>query len=403
MIHSKKMWHMLFLALTFIIILCCDTLSDTIKITPGESAASALQNALSVAKPGDTIVISPGQYHPMDRLSPSISGLPGNPIVIKAKTRGDTIFSAMGNKYGFLLENKQYIEIDGIVLEGYSGCGVKLITSSNCRISYVTVRNSGSHNISVVAGQNVTIDNCVSQMSNACGIALIEDSNGTLGYNHTVNGCWATKNKNQGILVTSTGSHIFENICDENGSRVPLDHGIYCIGNTNQIIGNICLNNPFGSGIRVGNWNHVIGSNVCKNNGRSGIVVAGTNDTHDLIIEANRLKANTLDGIEINSSTYQPHDLIIKENVIFDNGRSNLQIKHDIGTVTVQGNLFATSNILISVANEPSRVHLSLNRYFGEVCRFFLGEITMEGNAFFSRMENTAQCEPATVFEQLIQ
>ncbi len=402
--NKGTLYRKIFLAAAIVsmVCLCREAVSETIIVKPGEFADSDLQNALLAAKPGDIVLIEPGIYYPMDRLSPLADGLPGKPIVIRAKSRGTAVFKAMGNKYGFLLENRKYIEIYGLVLEGYAGCGIKLMASTDCKIVHVTVRESGSHNISVMAGQKIYIENCVSQASNACGIALIADAGGNPGYRHMVKGCKVANNKNQGILVTGNFSEIVNNNCEENGSRAPLDHGIYCIGNGNRIVGNMCFNNPFGSGIRVGSRNHIISRNICRGNGRSGIVVAGSNDTHTLLIEENRLQENSLDGLEINAAEYQPHDLVVRGNMVFGNGRCNIRIRKGVGKLAIQGNLFARSKIQMAIGNDPGRVHLSTNRYFGKTCRFYLRGSNIRSADFFSRMEKTAQCEPETVFNRLI-
>ena len=362
------------------------------EVFPSDALASAIVESFEKAHAGDMILFRPGVYFPPERLSPRNNGHEGMPIVIRGCESGDVVFKARGNKYGFWLSNKKNITIENILLEDFSGCGVKLVRSDGCEIRNIRVVNSTSHNISIEYGNGNLVENCICIGSRACGIAVLSDPSGRGGNDNVVQGNLSEGNLRQGILITGNRTIVRNNTCRGNGSTAPYDHGIYCVGQNNRIVGNTCVNHPNGSGIRVGARNHLIRENVCRENGRSGIVIAGSNDSRNLELIGNVLEHNRLDGIEINALAYQPKDLDIRENIFRNNFRTNLWIKDGVRQVSVENNIFYQANgVQVAVDTEPSLVKMRANRYLN-ACRFRWHGKDIPADRFFEIMEPGTVC-----------
>ena len=79
-------------------------------------------HALTVLKPGDTLIIKDGSYH--EQINPTISGTPGNPITIAAENTGGVIIEMLEDGSAVeIYSNKNktisYITIEGIIARGH--------------------------------------------------------------------------------------------------------------------------------------------------------------------------------------------------------------------------------------------------------------------------------------------
>ncbi len=359
-------------------------------IDPGDR--SGLTKALAEAEPGDLIGLAPGVHFPPDRMSPARSGRPGKPITIAGAGAEKTILAAGGNKYGFLLEKKSYIVIRDLALEGFTGCGIKLIDSRRIRLSRLKVSGSTSHNISLVGAEDSLIENCWSFDSKSSGFFIGPNKRGLGGRRNVVRNSFSFRNLSQGILIHGSENTIVGNAFVANGRRTPYDHGIYLIGRNNRVIRNLCRDNAFGSGVRVGYSDHLIQDNVLIANGRSGVVVAGTNPTERIAILDNLIAANNLAGVEINASKFKPDRIHLQGNLIREN-RGNLWLKAGVKRVTVVGNvLSAPSAVQVRIDGPAGRVRFSGNRFFGPKCAFQVNGRPVTAPAFFKELQPETVC-----------
>lgn len=359
-------------------------------VTPDEEAS--LTDALANARPGDTIRLAAGNFSPPDRLTTAAAGQAGQPIVITGAGPGRTILRARGAKYGFWLTGRNDIIIANMTLEGYSGCGVKLINSHRCVLERLDINNSTSHNISLVGSDNCTIAQCRLTGSGRANGLTVTPNGGKGGRHNLISSNTAQANAHQGILITGSDNMIRQNLCQGNGSRDPYDHGLYIIGHNNRVIGNLSQGNRFGSGLRVGETGHLLKDNICRKNGRSGVVVAGTNDTRELVVVDNLLEGNGRCGVEINALKYKPDRIHVRGNSLKAN-RANVWIKDGARRVEIIGNLMADPLIVhVRIDCDPSMVTMKDNRFIGGNCKFSLAGRTTSAKAFFTKFEPGSAC-----------
>lgn len=79
----------------------------------GTSAKSwaTFDHAWSVMRPGDTLLVKDGIY--MQSIAPTVSGTPGNPIIIKAERDGGAIIDGGGTRPALYIYNKGFLTIEG--------------------------------------------------------------------------------------------------------------------------------------------------------------------------------------------------------------------------------------------------------------------------------------------------
>ncbi len=371
---------------------------DTLVVYPESENRLTIDQALAQAQPGTIIVLAPGNYYPPDRLQPAVSGLAGNPVIIKAAQVDTAVIHADGNKYGFYLYDKSHIIIDGLIIRGfYSGCGVKVLLSHHITLKNLTVSDSQSHTISVADSHSSIIENCTTSGSRSIGIC-VAPTNLTPAdiHDNIITGNESLENDNSGILIYGDNNLITENFSHHNGTRDPYDHGIYCIGNTNTVTGNTCHDNAFGSGIRLGDRDHIVRNNRCYGNGQSGIIIGGTNDSHDILIEGNELEDNGHSGVQINASDYLPSGIMITGNMMQRN-TYHIYIQNGVTGVSITDNIFSDPitwqmEIRMSLNVAVSEISLDQNSFYGPNCMFYVAGQAVPSNIFLGIGQPGATC-----------
>jgi len=228
-----------------------------------------IQHAVSVAAPGDTIVVEPGTYSgtvtiTQDLTLESMTGSAGGPA--------HTILNVSGDLMG--------IEVEGAAAAGTT-------------ISGLTITNPGSHGIMVLDTSHVTIDhNVVSNTGLDLNPAIPEDKaiilTGTSSSSVVDN--TLTNVEDGGISVTDDGALNPALAQPASGVALPADDNII-EGNTITGATHACgivvaaYNN--GGGV---NWNQVVDNHIMGN--VAGIVIA--TDTPDSTATHNTVTGNTV-------------------------------------------------------------------------------------------------------------
>jgi parallel beta-helix repeat protein len=380
-------------AICVLLLMANHVLAKTFEVFPEKSQGLCLESALEQAGAGDTIILAPGIYHPPDRLGPKNNGLANEVLTIKAELPGQSICRAGNNKYGLLLKEKSYIVIDGLVFQDFKGCGVKLMECHHITMRRLKVSGSQSQNISVIDSFSNIVEDCEVFASESTGLYVFA-KNGPLesAKDNIIKGNICRDNARSGLLVYGLSNLIQQNVCYNNGTKTPYDHGIYCIGKANKIIGNRCADNPHGSGIRIGGRGHLIKKNVCLRNGRSGVVLAGTNDTAHIAILKNLFAENRHCGVEINASRFSPFSISMSGNLIRRN-KTNFWIKPNVSDVRVLKNIFSEAGKhQVRIETNPKEVLFEDNLFFGPNCKFYLGNKTLPSQEFFTIIQADTEC-----------
>lgn len=161
------------------------------KITVGtlgdyETLATAANNL----EPGDTIVVFSQTFKDGSRFLDNINGNTGNPIVIMAETKHQSIFQ--GGSQAIHLRNCNYIEINGFIFEMQSTNGVNIDDGAdyNSPSTNITVRNcifrnltqAGNHDFLKMSGvDNFLVENCLFVSgAGGSGIDLVGCHNGVI-------------------------------------------------------------------------------------------------------------------------------------------------------------------------------------------------------------------------------
>src|SRR5262245_20680240 len=91
-----------------------------------------LQKASAQLQPGDSVVLADGAYP--GGVTHRRSGRPGAPITYRAENPGKAV--VRGGKIGFLIDNADWIVLDGLTVREANFRGVRVLVSH-----HVTVRN----------------------------------------------------------------------------------------------------------------------------------------------------------------------------------------------------------------------------------------------------------------------
>ncbi|NLF94983.1 MAG: hypothetical protein GX564_13940 [Oligosphaeraceae bacterium] len=116
----------------------------TYHLQPGE-----LNRYSALARPGDTLILSPGVYR--ETFRPPVSGLPGAPITLKAAETGQVILDGAGHLIpaGVYLDLTDHIIIDGIIFRHFAN---KLF-SNRQGMEYGQIQ--------ILRSRQIDINNCV--------------------------------------------------------------------------------------------------------------------------------------------------------------------------------------------------------------------------------------------------
>jgi parallel beta-helix repeat protein len=340
-----------------------------------------LNQATRTLEPGDTLYVRAGTY--VESLINSIpGGLSWSMPVTVAAYPGETVTVKPGSGATRVVEingeDRQYIIIDGLILDGANvgydvfkiGGNGTVGVAHHIRLKNSEVRNSPGPGI-VVDG---TFYSGFSSNPGCCNefIQLNVHDNGT-----TVN--------NQGLYIRSGGnivekSRIYRNKCCginafvSGGSR-PDDNVI----RNNEVFDN-GLTNSKGDGILVGGYRAVVENNFVHGNNTVGIYVFG-GDQRDAKIRNNTVVNNLGYGIWVDPASM---NTTIANNIIYGNSTAPVQ---DDGSGTVSTDNLTSNPLFVDPATknfklQPSSPAIDKGRTIPEITKDFFGNPRPQGRAY---------------------
>lgn len=282
--------------------------AETFEITPADDLIASI-NAL---EPGDELVLGGGTYNISAKLTIGVSGMPGSPIVIRAKDGEVPIITrpdAGQNTINF--ENASYVELRGIEVVG------------------------GSHGIRLNASKFITIEEC--NIHDTADVGLSANYNGS-----DYEGLRILRNHIHDTGGTGEGMYLG---CNENGCQV---HDSIIAENyihhTNA--GDVAQGD--GIELKEGSYANVIRDNVIHDTKYPCIITYSTvGNGAANIIERNAMWACGDHGIQ------SAADAIIRNNIIL--GATNDAIRNQVHQSGSPSNLVIVNNTIIKPAGDAIR------------------------------------------------
>jgi PKD repeat protein len=301
-----------------------------------------ISKGAAVATAGQTVIVNPGSY--TEQVTVANSGTAGNPVTLKAATAGTV--TVTGRTDGFVVSGKSYVTIDGFVVTGTSGIGMKLSSSNNLSISNNTVTFSGHP----VSGQNAAgID--LSSVTASLVTGNVSDHNSFYGFH---------------VAGSSTGVTLLRNEASFNAEGWQRNaNGIDVVAPGNFVIGNVLHDNE-DSGLQFypGGDNGVAANNVIYNNGDHGI--------DDLNVTGGKLIGNTVfhnctDGINVEgtSGNYTVVNNVAVDNAVYPayNGIACGRRVGNIGIYDSAPNGTTVDNNVVNLTTAGSMYHWGSSSY----------------------------------------
>jgi hypothetical protein len=278
---------------------------------PGTAArpVATVAKAVSLAKPGDTVMFGAGTYPCSEVKIPD--GLPGLPITLRAEAVGKVVFTNDGRSDA--LYPGSYNTIDGLAVEMTSdhpeGAGISFsrkehVIVQNCRFyaCQVGVRADRAHDL--------TLANCEAAYSGAIGIQLTGGGDGPGGQ-------WNPEDEGRNIEIRNCYLH------DAGWNTEGTEgYGVNAYGAVENLTIEQCqIDNNSGDGILYEDWaiHTTARHNVIRGTGIAAIWIDNASMS---IFEGNYLEANNvcvwLSGEE-SSNRFLSDFVAIRNNIIVHN------------------------------------------------------------------------------------
>jgi parallel beta-helix repeat protein len=291
----------------------------TVTIAPGPEAATALQEALIEAKPGDTVALSPGTFRFTSGLSLDVPG-----VTVKGAGEGKTIldFSDQKGAGEGLLVTSSGVHITGFTMRDTKGDGIKSKGSDRISFTDLTVEwtggpkpTNGAYGVYPVSSTNVLVDRVTVRGASDAGIYVGQSKhiivrNSRAEYNvagiEIENSMYADVHDNV-VTKNAGGILVFDlpNLPQMGGHSTRLFKNRVVDNDTPNFAapGNIVAEVPTGTGVMVmANRNvHVFDNEVAGNGSAAFMVIAyskpfdspGYNPLpRDVVVRDNRLGKN---------------------------------------------------------------------------------------------------------------
>ncbi|MGI4750720.1 MAG: PA14 domain-containing protein [Janthinobacterium lividum] len=258
----------------------------------------------------------------------------------------------------------QNLRLSGAMVSAFEISASQNIDINNCEVLF-----SGKNAINATNTQSLTVENTL--ITNTGNNAIsVNVGNGTILRNNRIKSTATNAGLGdggdgtyEGITIGGDNNLISGNTIDSTG-YIPLSFSGNNVTIKNNIISNFDLVKDDGGGIYT--WNN--GSNAPQNTGRvvSGNIVlngigapAGTDNTskayaHGIYIDDNAGQVEISSNTVANCATYgiyvhNAHDLVIKQNTLYNNGTTQLVMEHDnVAADKPIYNCTVTGNILVA-------------------------------------------------------
>jgi len=339
-ISKALAWKGLMLAVLLLSVLPCEA-AKLIPVNPGES----IQEAISRAEQGDSIVVFPGTYYE------NINLVVG--VILKSKEGPEVTFINGSNNDAPVVKMAENSTLDGFTIVGRKIQGGPLTVNNSghsaegkgavmCIDVYGTIkdniiRNNQTSGISVsgeqaspmISGNSIFLNKgsgigCSNQSAATITENEIYENNmAGIGIQHgstplvVDNKCYKNKMSGIGIRHKKSAPVIRSNKCYKNMfCGIGIEEGAEPYIENNEIYGNI----KAGIGVKDASKASIVGNEI-RGNTLSGI---GIRDHSVVNISKNRIFENTLASIAVMDRS----DVVITENDIYDNGTSGIVINN---------------------------------------------------------------------------
>lgn len=285
--------------------------SSRILYVPGD--LPTISAAVHAAKPGDTILVSSGQYQ-------EAVTIPSDKASIRILGEGHVILNGAEHLPSAFIIKGNHIEINGFTIRNYVQSGIKISGAFGCRlVSNHIERTTLGNGIRMVVGSfsNLIWKNRVTN----CYLDAIN----LRGKNNYIVGNDLSDNRRLGILLRALGNYVIHNRISNNGRDGIIDHtGLNLIFNND-----VTHNGSNGVHETGGLGGAAIPSNRITNNFLNGIQL----DTRDTMILGNSISNNRMSGVFTNGRRN-----VLQNNTISTNDDSGV-------TLTKSGNLLLQNDL----------------------------------------------------------
>ena len=295
------------------------------------------------------------------------------------------------------------LSFEGLRFTGALSAAMGISAAQNIRISNCELLFSGKNAIDATGTNGLTVANTIINHTANNAISVNGGNGTTLNNNQLKNtGTTAGMGDNgdgtyEAIAINGDNNQVLGNVIDSTG-YVPLSFSGNNVIIKNNLISNFALTKDDGGGIYT--WNN--GSNAPQNSGRvvSGNVVlngtgapAGTDNiskayAHGIYIDDNAGQVEISGNTVANCATYgmyihNAHDLVIKQNTLYNNGVTQLVMEHDnVAADKPIYNCNVIGNIL--VAKQVSQLAAEYKTKDNDIANFG----TFDQNYYYRPMDN---------------
>ncbi len=340
-----------------------------------EQPVATVKKAVSLAKPGDTVVFAAGTNSSSDVSIPD--GAVDLPIIVRSSGSGKVIFSNDGS--ADVLMPGSYNTIDGIEIRMVSdkprNSGIHIV-----RKEHTTIRNcrifACRHGIRGESTHNLTITNCEIAYAGYNSIYIHGSGNGEKGH-------WNPADENRNVEIRNC--YIHDAGWGVDGTE---GYGFNAQGGVESLLIENCqIDNCTGDGILYEDWavHSTARHNIIRG---SGIAAIWIDNVSMSIFDGNYLEANNvsiwLSGEE-SSNRYQSDFISIRNNIMVHNdwtalaafdpkvyGKNVFHITSNTRDVYVDNNTIAFNNAprVVGVENRPpqnifSNIWFRNNLFYG--------------------------------------
>ena len=318
--------------------------ATTYQLTPNDNWFATLNG--DHLKPGDEVILGPGEYRDGRRLVISHRGTAERPIVIRSSNAGQAVLHRPDARQNSInLVGAQYLILQGIEITGGS-TGIRLQKSDRYPCKFVTLEGLHIHH---VGGPAITANN----EGNAYEGLIFRHNHIHHTSGHGEGFYLGVNNKSDG----STHGYIFNCLIEGNyihdlkGPDVSQGDGIE---------------------IKDGSYNNIVRDNVIHDTNYPGILVYGTDGKAPNVVERNVIWNAGDHGIQAAA------EAVIRNNIIFDSRGDGIRSQpHQSAKV---GNLQILHNTVISDGPGNAAVRISIPSQ-----QELVGPLLIANNALYAK------------------